>query len=156
MEKHAAYERYSTTERECDKVVPFVLLYGVERTPAVVSEDDSQEEDVGWIAMRKSCAAKADSCNGSAKVPVTRCMVGAVSIGLGLAAAGTGASVNSRSGSSLRWASAARSRGMLAVGCASILDAHRGPTAGQPSRRRPSGKSGFGVRTQYGNLQMGC
>ena len=77
--------------------------------------------------MRKSCAAKADSCNGSAKVPVTRCMVGAVSIGLGLAAAGTGAS---RSGSSLRWASAARSRGMLAAGCAVILDAHCGPTAG--------------------------
>ena len=66
--------------------------------------------------MRKSCAAKADSCNGSAKVPVTQCMFGAVSIGLGLAAAtGTGASGAERSGSSLRWASAARSRGISRV-----------------------------------------
>ena len=67
--------------------------------------------------MRKSCAAKADSCDGSANLPVTRCMVGAISrSGLGqAAAAGTGASIGllglaaaagtgaSRSGSSLRW-----------------------------------------------------
>ena len=67
--------------------------------------------------MSGRAAAKADSCDGSAKVPVTQCMSGAVSsLGLGLAA-GVGAGA-SRSGSSLRWASAARSRGMLAVGCA--------------------------------------
>eukprot|EP00964_Phaeocystis_antarctica_P088407 scaffold56259_cov64-Phaeocystis_antarctica.AAC.1 len=49
--------------------------------------------------MRKSCAAKADSCDGSAKVPVTRCMLAAVSrLGLGLTAAVTA----SISGSSLR------------------------------------------------------
>ena len=77
--------------------------------------------------MRKSCAAKADSCDGSAKAPVTQCMFGAVSrLGLGLAAAGTGASGASRSGSSLRWASAARSRGMR--GLRRRSGAHRGPT----------------------------
>eukprot|EP00964_Phaeocystis_antarctica_P067616 scaffold40918_cov70-Phaeocystis_antarctica.AAC.4 len=59
--------------------------------------------------MRKSCAAKADSCEGSAKVPVTRCMLAAAAgcavsrFGLGLAAAVAA----SRSGSLLRSAFAA-------------------------------------------------
>eukprot|EP00964_Phaeocystis_antarctica_P064529 scaffold38830_cov67-Phaeocystis_antarctica.AAC.1 len=60
--------------------------------------------------MRKSCAAKARSCVGSAKVPVTGCtamglVAGAASLGLELAATGA-----SRSGSSLSGVPAAISR----------------------------------------------
>ena len=55
--------------------------------------------------MWNSCAAKADSCEGSAKVPVTRCMLAGAegctaASRLGLAAAVDAAA--SRSGSSLR------------------------------------------------------
>eukprot|EP00964_Phaeocystis_antarctica_P147793 scaffold114500_cov72-Phaeocystis_antarctica.AAC.1 len=62
--------------------------------------------------MRKSCAAKARSCVGSAKVPVTGCITmglaaGAASLGLGLAATGA-----SRSGSSLSGVPATIRRGM--------------------------------------------
>ena len=52
-------------------------------------------------------------------------------MGLGLAAAGTGASVTSRSGSSLRWALAPRSRGILATAAPS--GATSAPPAAPPA-----------------------
>eukprot|EP00964_Phaeocystis_antarctica_P068301 scaffold41379_cov71-Phaeocystis_antarctica.AAC.4 len=64
------------------------------------------------------CAAKADSCEGSAKVPVARCMLAAAAAGcaavwiLGLGLAAAAATAASRSGSSLRRASAANSHGI--------------------------------------------
>eukprot|EP00964_Phaeocystis_antarctica_P039080 scaffold22351_cov66-Phaeocystis_antarctica.AAC.4 len=66
-------------------------------------EPNSNRENACAPAMRKSCAPKTDSCDGSAKVPVMGCMLAAaagcaaVSLGLGLAATAAA----SRSGSSL-------------------------------------------------------